>query len=323
MKVLVTGYAGFIGWWVTTLLLARGDSVVGLDNFNDAYDGRMKQWRHTQVAGHQGFSPYSADLEDAGKMSEVFQVAGPFDAVINLAARAGVPQSQRDPVEYYRSNLMGVVQLLELCKAHGVNKVVQASTSSVYGNGDLPLREDAFTDRPLSPYAASKKAAELLCYTYFHLYGISTTVLRFFTVYGPAGRPDMSIFRFIRWTAEGEPLVLYGDGTQQRDFTYAEDTARAVIAALDIGGYEVINVGNDRPVELRYVISEIEKATGRSAKVDYQPFQPTDVRATHASIDKARSLLGWQPETPIEQGVAKTAAWYMEHRDWASTLRLG
>ncbi len=322
MKALVTGYAGFIGSWVTSLLLDRGDTVVGVDNFNQAYDVRMKQWRHRQLADRRSFSPYRADIADKASLEELFAAAGPFDAVINLAARAGVRQSQAEPREFFRTNTLGVVNLLELCREHGVGKLVQASTSSVYGNGVLPLREEASTDHPLSPYGASKKAAEVLCYTYHHLYGISVSVPRFFTVYGPAGRPDMSVFRFIRWVSEGDPLVLYGDGSQLRDFTYVEDTACAVIGSLSLSGYEIFNVGNDRPIELRYVIRQVERETGLPAKIDYQPVQPTDVSATHASIAKVKGLLKWSPTTPIEEGLKKTVAWYMENRHWARELDL-
>jgi nucleoside-diphosphate-sugar epimerase len=322
MNVLVTGSAGFIGSNVCRALLADGHSVFGVDNVNDAYDPRVKDWRIRSLEGQTGFEWRRADITDRQSMTRLFGERR-FDAVVNLAARAGVRQSTENPWIYYETNLTGTLNLLEECRAAGVDRFVLASTSSVYGVEDMPFSETAKADRPLSPYAASKKAAEELCYSYHHVYGTDVTVLRFFTVYGPAGRPDMSVFRFVRWITEGEPLVLNGDGTQKRDFTYVEDVARGVLAALKKRmGYEVINLGSDRPVEINEVISEIERLVGRKAEIDHQPFHPLDVPATWANISKARELLDWEPRVSIEEGLARAVDWYSENRSWAAHVDL-
>lgn len=322
MNVLVTGCAGFIGWKVSEHLLAAGHSVVGVDNLNEAYDPRLKRWRLSGLEGQRGFSFHYADVCDRAAMKRIFRLDGPFEAVINLAARAGVRPSVENPWVYVETNTIGTLNLLELCRETGVPKFVLASTSSLYGENERPFREDQPTDRPLSPYAASKKAAEALCYTYHHLHGLDVTVLRYFTVYGPAGRPDMSIFRFIRWIAEGEPLVLYGDGSQERDFTFVDDIARGTILALRPVGYEIINLGSDRPVSLRQVIALVEGFLGKAAKVTYHSRHPADVPATWADISKARRLLGWEPRTTLEDGLQRAVQWYLENQNWTREVRL-
>jgi nucleoside-diphosphate-sugar epimerase len=254
------------------------------------------------------------------------QTAGdrPYTAVINLAARAGVRPSVENPWVYYQANCDGTLNLLELCRRFGVNKFLLASTSSLYGSHNpVPYREDADTDRPLSPYAASKKAAEALCHTYHHLHGIDTTVLRYFTVYGPAGRPDMSVFRFVRRIAEGEPIVVFGDGNQQRDFTYVDDIAAGTVAGLKPLGYEVINLGGDRPVKLSAVIERIGQLTGRTPEIEYRPAHPADVEATWADIQKARQLLGWSPRVAVEEGLRRCVEWYRGNRQTVLPLELG
>ena len=322
MNLLVTGCAGFIGWKVSEMLLQAGHMVVGVDNLNDAYDTHLKEWRLRQLQGRSHFHFRRLDITDRAALQSLFASLSvpPFDAVINLAARAGVRQSLEDPWTYYATNVAGTLNLLELCRQHGVRKFVLASTSSVYGAGARPFREDQTTDRPLSPYAASKKAAEALAYTYHHLYGLDVTVLRYFTVYGPAGRPDMSIFRFVKWVAEGEPLRLYGDGSQERDFTYVDDIARGTVAALRPLGFEVINLGSDRPVPLREVIALIEGLVGRKAQIERCPSHPADVPATWAHIDKARRLLDWAPITPLETGLRKVVEWYRQNQTWAKDV---
>jgi len=321
VNVLVTGCAGFIGWKVSEHLLAAGHTVMGVDNLNEAYDARLKRWRLAKLDAHRGFSFRQANICDREGMEEIFRGRGPFDAVINLAARAGVRPSVENPCVYVETNTVGTLNLLDLCRLGGVPKFVLASTSSLYGENERPFREDQPTDRPLSPYAASKKAAEALCYTYHHLYGLDATVLRYFTVYGPAGRPDMSIFRFIRWIAEGEPLVLYGDGSQERDFTFVDDIARGTVLALKPLGYEIINLGSDRPVSLGQVIALLEEFLGREAKVTYHSRHPADVPATWADISKARRLLGWEPRTTLEEGLRQAVEWYLQNRSWAREVR--
>jgi len=323
--VLLTGCAGFIGSKVGELLLRQGHEVVGVDDLNDAYDVRLKHWRLKQLQGQADFQFHRLDVADQAALSQFFTSAGPFDAVINLAARAGVRQSLEDPWVYYETNVTGTLNLLELCKDNKIKKFVAASSSSVYGipsESGRPFCEDQPTDHPLSPYAASKKATEGLCYAYHHLYGLDVTLLRYFTVYGPAGRPDMSIFRFIKWIAEGEPLVLYGDGTQKRDFTYIDDIARGTILALKPTGCQIFNLGNDRPVTIMRLISIIEQLLGKKAQIGRQPAHPADVPATWASIDKAKELLGWQPKIRLEQGVKLAVDWYLENREWAKKIRV-
>ena len=247
----------------------------------------------------------------------------PVQAVINLAARAGVRASLDNPGVYYETNVAGTLNLLELCRMQRIPKLVLASTSSLYGNGERPFREDQPTDCPLSPYAASKKAAEVLAWTYHHLYALDVSVLRYFTVYGPAGRPDMSIFRFIRWIADDTPIVLFGDGSQERDFTYIDDIARGTVEALRPLGYEVINLGSDRPVPVNDVIALLEEQLGRAARIDRRPAHPADAMATWADIAKARRLLGWAPETPLADGLRAAVGWYRQNRDWACRIDLG
>ena len=323
MRGLVTGCAGFIGWKVCEHLLSAGYEVVGVDNLNDAYDVRLKQWRLAQLEGQRGFSFHLADICDRPAMRKVFRESGPFDMVVHLAARAGVRPSVENPWAYIDTNVTGTLNLLELCRGFGVKKFILASTSSLYGaNNPLPFREDANTDGPLSPYAASKKAAEALCYTYHHLYGLDITVLRYFTVYGPAGRPDMSVFRFIRWIAEGEPLYLYGDGSQSRDFTYVDDIAEGTLRALKPLGYEIINLGSDHPFSLRELIARIEALLGRKARIMQRERHPADVPATWADISKARMLLDWMPRTSLDEGLRQTVEWYLQNRNWAKEVAL-
>jgi UDP-glucuronate 4-epimerase len=319
---LVTGAAGFIGSKVTEFLLADGHNVVGMDNLNDAYDVRLKEWRLQRLRDRQGLQFHRVEISDQQALARFWAEAGPFDGVINLAARAGVRQSVENPWVYIDTNVTGTLNLLELCRAHGVTKFVLASTSSLYGaHNPMPYREDADTSRPLSPYAASKKAAEVMCYTYHSLYGLDVTVCRYFTVYGPAGRPDMSLFRFVQWIAEEQPVTVFGDGQQSRDFTYVDDIARGTIAALKPLGYETINLGSDTPVVLMDTIRLVEKLLGREAKLEFKPRHPADVTATWADITRARERLGWEPRVGYEQGIANLVQWYQENRDWAREIR--
>ena len=325
--MLVTGCAGFIGSKVCELLLEQGHAIQGIDSLNDAYDVRLKEWRVARLRTHPQFTFRPVDITDRAALRPLFQGSGVdtspiLDAVINLAARAGVRQSLDDPWNFYQTNVTGTLNLLELARETGVAKFVLASTSSVYGDGKLPFSEDQPTDRPLSPDAASKKAAEMLCYTYHHLYGLDITVLRFFTVYGPAGRPDMSIFRFIKWISEGEPLLLYGDGSQERDFTYVGDIARGTLLALEPLGFEIINLGSDRPVAIRDVIATLEGLLEKKASIERRPFHAADVLATRADISKAQDVLGWEPQTGLEEGLQHTVEWYRQNREWAKDVSL-
>lgn len=320
---LVTGVAGFIGSQVARLLLERGDEVVGVDNLNDAYDVRLKEWRLNQIINIPHFSFIKLDICDRVALEGLFSQYAPFDAVINLAARAGVPVSVQNPWIYIDTNTTGTLNLLDCCRKYKVNKFVLASTSSLYGqNNPLPYTEDAHTDQPLSPYAASKKGAEAIAYSYHHLYGIDVSVFRYFTVYGPAGRPDMSIFRFVRWIVEGQPIEVTGDGSQSRDFTFVTDIARGTILGLKPVGYEIINLGSDAPYSLNHMIDLIEKATMKKATVHDLPTPATDISATWADISKARSILGWQPEVHFADGIQQLVDWYKHERDWASQIEI-
>ena len=322
MDILVTGAAGFIGYTVSRLLLESGDTVVGVDNLNDSYDPRIKRWRLDRTSQNPDFSFHELDLSDYQALKELFDDRGrPFDSVINLGARAGVLASLENPWVYFESNTTGALNLLELCKDFGVPKFVQASTSSVYGSeAERPFREGSSTSLPVSPYASSKKAAETLTYTYHYTYGLDTTVLRFFTVYGPAGRPDMSIFLFIRAISEGEPIMLRGDGGE-RDFTFVDDVARGAIAAQKPLGYEIINLGGNRPIAITEVIRMIEDEVGRKAMIQYEPRPPSDIQATWADIGRARDILGWQPQVSLEEGIHLTVEWYQQNRDWARKIQ--
>ena len=334
-RYLVTGAAGFIASKVIDLLLQAGHQVVGVDNLNDAYDTRLKEWRLRQLEGNESFRFHRLDIADREAITARFKDdskkgAGPtveeepYSAVINLAARAGVRPSVENPRVYYKTNCDGVLNLLDLCRDFGVSKFVQASTSSLYGASNrLPYTEDDNTDRPLSPYAASKKAAETLAYTYHHLHGLDITAFRYFTVYGPAGRPDMSVFRFVRRIAEGEPIVVFGDGTQSRDFTYVEDIARGTVAGTKPFGYEVINLGSDRPVKLSSIIEQIGQLLGREPIIEYLPGHPADVPATWANVEKAQKLLDWTPQISIEEGLRRSVEWYRENRQTLLPIELG
>jgi nucleoside-diphosphate-sugar epimerase len=313
---------------VAELLLDDGHTVIGIDNLNDAYDVRLKQWRLARLVSRHGFVFHRLDIRDRAALASAVVgagagagPAGSIEAVINLAARAGVRPSVSDPWAYIDANVTGALNLLELSRSLGIGKFVLASSSSVYGKDNpVPCCEEQPTDRPLSPYAASKKAAEALCYSYHHLHGLDITVFRYFTVYGPAGRPDMMPFRFVQWIAEGRLVTVYGDGRQSRDFTYVDDIARGTIAGLRPLGYEVINLGSDRPIVLMDAIRCIEERLGQRAHLCFEPAHRADVPATWADIGKAGRLLGWRPCWSFEDGVEELARWYRANRAGASEI---
>ncbi|MCC6443326.1 MAG: GDP-mannose 4,6-dehydratase [Armatimonadetes bacterium] len=312
--ILLTGAAGFIGWKTGEKLLALGHTVVGVDDLNDYYDVRLKKWRLQSLQNHANFHFYHADIRNHNAIREIFKQYS-FEAVMNLAARAGVRYSMKNPWVYYETNVVGNLNLLELSKEFQVPKYLLASTSSLYAGMAMPFEENRPTTTPISPYAASKGSAELSCYTYYYLYDLDVTILRYFTVYGPAGRPDMSVFRFIKWIDTGEEITLYGDGSQSRDFTYVEDIAEGNIKALKPVRFEIVNLGNDNPHPLSEAISLIEKYLGKQARIKNLPFQKTDVKATWANITKARELLGWSPQVSLEEGLKRTVDWYLSNRE--------
>ncbi len=322
MNLILTGSAGFIASKVAELLLKRGNKVVGIDNLNDAYDVRLKNWRLKQLEQFENFTFHQLDITELAQLEPLFKKSN-FEAVVNLAARAGVRASVENPWIYVNTNVTGTLNLLELCKRYKVKKFILASTSSIYGEMGLPFVEDKKTDSPLSPYPASKKGAEAICYAYHYLYGIDISIPRYFTVYGPGGRPDMSIFIFTKKIYANEEIPVYGDGNQKRDFTYIDDIAEGTIKSLGPLGYQIINLGGDNPVKLSYVISLIEDGLNKKAKIKYLPRHPADVFATWAEIKKARELLSWQPKIKIEEGIKRTIEWFLENWKWVKRVRVG
>jgi UDP-glucuronate 4-epimerase len=328
-RVLVTGAAGFIGMHVCQSLLARGDQVVGLDNLNAYYDVSLKEARLNQLIDEENFSFIKLDLADRQGMEELFARES-LDVVVNLAAQAGVRYSLVNPHAYVEANLVGFMNVLEGCRHHGVKHLVYASSSSVYGaNTAMPFSVHDNVDHPVSLYAASKKANELMAHTYSHLYGLPTTGLRFFTVYGPWGRPDMALFLFTRAIQAGQPIDVFNHGRMRRDFTYIDDIVEGVVRVADrpasanpawssdcpdpgtsSAPYRVYNIGNNRPVELLRLIEVLEEALGRQAEKNFLPIQPGDVPATFADVDDLINDVGFQPTTPIEVGVGRFVEWY-------------
>ena len=320
--ILLTGVAGFIGWKTAEFLLKEGHKVIGVDNLNNYYDVRLKEWRVKQLQNFENFKFFKLDIENFEALKVLFDIYR-FDAILNLAARAGVRYSLINPHVYLQTNAQGTLNLLELMKEKGIKKMVLASTSSLYAGLPMPFKEDLPVNTPISPYAASKKSAEVMAYTYHHLYGLDISVVRYFTVYGPAGRPDMSIFRFIKWIDEGKPIKIFGDGTQARDFTYVDDIAKGSIKAMKPLGYEIINLGGGKnPISLKQIIEKLEKLLGKKANINYLPPNKADMKETWADISKAKKLLDWQPEIDLEEGLKRTVEWYLKNKEWLKDISL-
>jgi nucleoside-diphosphate-sugar epimerase len=316
---LVTGAAGFIGARTSELLLKDGHTVVGIDNLNEAYDPRIKEYRLQRLQSIPGFTFHKMDISDK---SIVAQFQGQqFEGVINLAARAGVRASVKDPWVYVDSNMTGTLNMLEICRVTGTKKFLVASTSSIYGeNPPYPTPETASSSEPLQPYAASKKGAESMAHAYHHLYGIDVSVVRFFTVYGPAGRPDLSIFRFVQWISEGQPVRVNGDGEQSRGFTYIDDIAHGTILAMKPVGHEIFNLGGHEVITINNLIKLIEDIVGKKAIVEYGPPDLADMRSNWADVTKAGEMLGWEPQFNMRSGIEKLVEWYNAEREWASKI---
>jgi UDP-glucuronate 4-epimerase len=332
MKILVTGAAGFIGFHLSRRLLDRGDEVVGLDNLNDYYDVRLKHARLERLAGHERFSFHKIDVADRDAMAALF-AREKFDRVVHLAAQAGVRYSLENPHAYVDSNLVGFVNVLEGCRHSKVEHLVYASSSSVYGaNTRMPFATHDNVDHPVSLYAATKKANELMAHTYSHLYGLPTTGLRFFTVYGPWGRPDMALFLFTDAILSGRPIDVYNHGNMRRDFTYIDDIIEGVVRVTDrvaranpswsgddpepgssYAPFKVYNIGNHDPVELMTMIETLEDCLGQKAEKNLMPMQPGDVPATYADVEDLMEDVGFKPATPLREGIGQFVAWYREY----------
>ncbi|HXF80626.1 MAG TPA: NAD-dependent epimerase [Usitatibacter sp.] len=332
MRILVTGAAGFIGFHLSRRLLDRGDSVVGVDDLNAYYDVRLKEARLERLRAGTAFEFARADLADRDAIQEVF-ARGRFDAIVNLAAQAGVRYSLENPHAYVDSNVTGFLNVLEGARRHGTGHLVFASTSSVYGiNTRMPFGERQNTDHPVALYAATKKANEAMAHAYAHLFGIACTGLRFFTVYGPWGRPDMALFKFTRGILAGEPIPVFNEGKMVRDFTYVDDIVEGIVRVVDrpatpdpgwngdapdpatsSAPWRIFNIGNHRRVELMAYIRALEAVLGRKAKLDLLPMQPGDVRATEADTSGLEAATGFRPDTPIEEGVRRFVEWYRDY----------
>jgi len=333
-KILVTGSAGFIGSHVARALLDRGEQVVGLDNLNDYYDVRLKQARLERLVDRPGYEHVHADLADRSAMEDLFSVHRP-QRVVHLAAQAGVRYAAVNPLAYTQSNVTGFLHVLEGCRHNPVKHLVFASTSSVYGaNTAMPFSEHQSTEHPLTLYAATKKANEMMAHSYAHLYGIPCTGLRFFTVYGPWGRPDMALFLFTRAILQGEPIQVFNHGRHKRSFTYIDDIVEGVIRVLDqpvegnpdwsgrspdpatsLAPYRLFNIGNEQPVELLHYIEVLEQCLGRKAKMDMRPLQPGDVPDTEADVSELIEAVDYRPRVAVEEGVTRFVEWYLDFHD--------
>jgi UDP-glucuronate 4-epimerase len=333
MKVLVTGTAGFVGSHVARKLLARGDEVIGVDNLNDYYDVGLKRARLARVQAYPGYTHVHADLADRAAIEKAFETHKP-ERVVNLAAQAGVRYAATNPHVYVSSNVTGFLHVLEGCRQHGVQHLVFASTSSVYGaNRDLPFSEHRPAEHPLTLYAATKKANEQMAHSYAHLYGVPATGLRFFTVYGPWGRPDMALFLFTKAILAGEPIRVFNEGRHKRSFTYIDDIVEGVVRALDtvpgkdpawdathpdpatsgVAPYRLYNIGNEHPVELLRYIEVLEQCLGRKATMEMLPLQAGDVPETEADVSSLVEAVGYRPKVSVEEGIAAFVAWYREY----------
>ncbi len=317
---LVTGAAGFIASRVSDFLLSEGHRVVGIDNLCTSYDVRIKEYRLHHLQKQADFSFFPTDIVSHKSLNTVFS-SQKFDAVLNLAAMANVRASVMNPWAFVDTNLTGTLNLLEMCRKYDIQKFVLASTSSIYGaHRPTPISENDCSDQMLQPYAASKKAAEDMCFAYHHLYGIDITVFRYFTVYGPVGRPDMATFRFMQWIKEGKKVHLNGDGNQSRGYTYVDDVARGTIKGLRKTGFEIINLGGHEVITLNEMIARLENLLGEKAVIEHHPFNNADMVDNHADVSKAFQLLAWEPQINLNKGLELMCDWYIKERDFARQI---
>lgn len=310
MKILVTGAAGFIGSHLCEKLLANGNRVVGFDNFDPFYERAIKENNLKTSISNESFIMVEGDIRDTESVKKLFN-EHTFEVVVHLAAKAGVRPSIKDPIEYYKVNVLGTLNILEMMKTNEIKRLVYASSSSVYGNSpDVPYKETMNVNNPISPYAATKIAAELICHNYRHLYNISATCLRFFTVYGPRQRPEMAIAKFVKKAYDGNLISIYGDGSSLRDFTYIDDIIQGVAASIERDlGFEIINIGESETVDLNTLLELIGELTGCDLNTEHLPMQPGDVDKTYANIDKAKQLLDYAPATSVREGIKKYISW--------------
>ena len=332
MKIIVTGSAGFIGFSLCMMLLERGDSIIGIDNHNNYYDPKIKESRLQQLTKYSNYQHYRVDLSDQSSLDKIFNDHKPLK-VVNLAAQAGVRYSMENPLAYISSNIVGFANILESCRYHKVEHLVYASSSSVYGaNTKMPFSEHDNVNHPLSVYAASKRSNELMAHTYSHLYQLPTTGLRFFTVYGPWGRPDMALFKFTKNILEEKPINVFNHGKHTRDFTYIDDIVEGVIKTLDSPAvsnidwnsnqpdpatskapWRIYNIGNNKPVQLMNYIDALEKTLEKKAKINFLPLQPGDVPDTYANVDNLKKQFNYKPETSVFEGVSNFVKWYKDY----------
>jgi UDP-glucuronate 4-epimerase len=320
MTYLVTGTAGFIGSKVAEMLLGQGHEVIGVDNMNDYYSPVLKQHRLKQLTSSSNFRFFEIDIEALDPVKKLFE-SYKFAGVLHLAARAGVRYSLENPHVYLSTNAQGTLNILECMRMHQVKKMVLASTSSLYAGQPMPFNEDLAVNEPISPYAASKKAAEVMAYSYHRMHDLDISVVRYFTVYGPAGRPDMSIYCFTKALLEGKAFELFGNGSQSRDFTYIDDIARGTLLALKEVGYEIVNLGGgNNPTSLNTVIETLEQLTGKKALINNQAFHKADLKATWANIEKAKKLFNWEPKISLEQGLEQTVKWHKDNYPFIESI---
>ncbi len=313
MKILLTGCSGFIGWRTAEFLLKEGQHVIGIDNMNDYYDVKLKEYRIGKLQKYDNFAFIRADIEERELLLKIFDEFKP-EVVINLAARAGVRASIENPHVYFTTNVIGNLNLLELSVKYNVRKYILASTSSLYAGQKMPFREDLPVNEPISPYAASKKSAEVTSFTYHYLYDLNVTILRFFTVYGPAGRPDMAPLRFLYWLYYDRPIIIFGDGKQSRDFTYIDDIVKGLLKAISLDRkFEIINLGGGKsPASILKILNIYERLLQKKANIVFKERVKADMESTQADITKAKSLLGWEPEIGIEEGLKRTVEWFLK-----------